>query len=274
MPISERRKKWLKERSKPVSLRGYAFLYPTTTQRKLLKSVTEILDGMLFKTRESIIDKFKILGENEKATALGLEINRLRDQYKPSFDSVAELATRGLSQDSEMSFAKALSKIQGGGNISTGLLTGRYRDVFQANAKENVGLFKTIASVHFDRVETAVMDSITTGNGLQDLVPFFESHNPGIKNYAKHRALDQTRKAFTSMNLARMKDAGIDKFEWQHSHGSADPRKLHQELDGKVFDIDNPPYIGDMYGERIHGFPGQLPNCRCTMKPVFEFKES
>jgi len=59
--------------------------------------------------------------------------------------------------------------------------------------------------------------------------------------------------------------------KWIHSHGSNAPRKLHQELDGQVFDIDNPPVIGIMYGVEVRGYGGVLPNCRCRIMPVFDF---
>ena len=50
------------------------------------------------------------------------------------------------------------------------------------------------------------------------------------------------------------------------------PSQLHVDMHGKVFDFDDPPFIGVMYGERVHGLPGTLPNCRCLMKPIFEFE--
>jgi len=68
--------------------------------------------------------------------------------------------------------------------------------------------------------------------------------------------------------LERMKSAGVTKFEWLHTGGGKQPRKLHKELSRQIFNIDEPPFIGVMYGERIHGYPGQLPNCRCAMRAV------
>jgi hypothetical protein len=70
-----------------------------------------------------------------------------------------------------------------------------------------------------------------------------------------------------------MERLGVKKVKWLHSHGSNDPRKLHQDLDKKIFDIDKPPFIGKMYGVDIYGFGGVLPNCRCALSPVIELTE-
>lgn len=134
-------------------------------------------------------------------------------------------------------------------------------DSFQAATAQSASLFKTIPDRFHGKVQNAVLQSIVEGKGLQDLKPFFKKFATSERNYAHNRAMDQTRKAFNSLSLQRMKDAGITRFEWLHTGGGKEPRKLHQHLSGKVFDIDNPPFIGVMYGQDIYGYPGQLPNC-------------
>ena len=41
---------------------------------------------------------------------------------------------------------------------------------------ENVGLIKSIPAQYLNGVQGAVMRSITTGNGMQDLVPYLQKH--------------------------------------------------------------------------------------------------
>ena len=141
-------------------------------------------------------------------------------------------------------------------------------DSFNAATAQSASLFKTIPDRFHGKVQSAVLQSIVEGNGLNDLKPFFKKFATSERNYAHNRAMDQTRKAFNSLSLQRMKDAGITKFEWLHTGGGKEPRILHQKLNGKVFDIDNPPFIGQLYGQDIYGYPSQLPNCRCRMKAV------
>jgi SPP1 gp7 family putative phage head morphogenesis protein len=92
------------------------------------------------------------------------------------------------------------------------------------------------------------------------------------KRHAKNVALDQTRKAYMSINTERMRDVGVSKFEWIHTGGSQDPRQYHKTvLNGNVYDINDPPVIDQRTGER--GLPGLLPFCRCTMRPVVTFED-
>jgi SPP1 gp7 family putative phage head morphogenesis protein len=106
---------------------------------------------------------------------------------------------------------------------------------------------------------------------MQDLIPFLDAKYGQNIRHARNVAHDQTRKAFTNISTARLKAAGVKKFEWRHSHGGRTPRKLHEELNGKVFSYDDPPYIGDMYGQKVYGLPSQMPNCRCFAKPIIDF---
>lgn len=210
----------------------------------------------------------------EKAVII---IATMRKKYMRIFardiDAIVKNMLKGIDNASRVGVATSLKGMGEGLTVSADFLTGPMKEQFAAITAENVSLFKTIPEVYFPKVEAAVMDSITKGQGLKDINPFFESYSNGTKNYAKLRSLDQTRKAYTSVNMSRLKKLGVTRLKWLHSHGSNDPRKLHQELDGKIFPIDEPPFIGVMYGVDIYNWGGVLPNCRCTFSPVFEFEE-
>ena len=218
-----------------------------TTDSSFSRQVNKILSKIADKYREAIL-------------------NRSSEKSKEWASRVNEASKNSVSASLKSMAAHPMT-------ISADFLTNEMAESFKAMTESNVSLFKTIHEQYFSKVESAVMESITNGNGLADLLPFFESFSNGTKNYGKLRALDQTRKAFTSINLERMKKVGIKKVKWQHSRGSNEPRKLHQELDGKIFDIDKPPYIGTMYNIRIYNWPGTISNCRCSLAPVFDFSE-
>ena len=113
--------------------------------------------------------------------------------------------------------------------------------------------------------------SIQTGRGMADLQPYVENLNQTTKKRAALIARDQTSKATTAINQARMQGLGVKKFKWLHSYGGKEPRPLHKDvLNGKIFSLDNPPVIDERTGER--GLPGVLINCRCRLSPVIEFK--
>ena len=115
------------------------------------------------------------------------------------------------------------------------------------------------------------MRSITTGKGMEDLVPFLTKKYKGNIRRARLIALDQTRKAYQSINTSRLKTLGVKSFIWIHSGGGKEPRMEHIRMSGNEYSFDNPPVIGVMYGEEVRGLPGDLPNCRCICKPVIKF---
>ena len=267
-------------------IKGTPLYYPDAVGLKYWSRLAPIFNSMTRETEAEV----KALFESPAAHWAGLPtqdasiselskelIARLLKKYLRIFDrDLGDIVLRmmmGVDKSSAASLAGSLSKMGESLTISPDYFVASMGETFKALTTQNVALFKTIAEQHFAKVETAVMDSIISGNGLKDLNPFFESHSTGEKNYAKTRSMDQTRKAYQSVNLARMRKLGIKKFEWLHSGGSNEPRILHMEMNGKIYEIDNPPYICTMYGVDIYGFPGEAINCRCMIRPVIEFDD-
>jgi len=275
------------KRRQKNQIQGKKLLYPEASGLRLWEDLEPLFVAMMAEAEQEV----KRLFSTNQADRLGLSttdssfsfrvnsiLGKVSERYSKIIQEAAakrssEWANR-IDQASKLAIGNSLKSITNHPlTISSDFLTGQMAEQFKAMTEGNVSLFKTIHEQYFSRVEAAVMESITNGNGLADLIPFFESFSNGTKNYGRLRALDQTRKAFTSVNLERMQKVGIKKVKWQHSHGSNAPRKLHQDLDRKIFDIDKPPYIGTMYGVKIYGFGGVVPNCRCTISPVFDFSE-
>jgi SPP1 gp7 family putative phage head morphogenesis protein len=185
---------------------------------------------------------------------------------------IAEQMAAGAEAASKTALHGSLQKMTGGLSLKTSLMTPQLKAVYRAQVAQNVGLIKTIASEYLHKVEGSVMRSITTGRGLQDLVPALEQYEGYTHRKAKNVALDQTRKTYNAINQGRMTAIGVKRFQWIHSGGGAEPRELHMAMDGQVFSFDNPPVIDEKTGER--GIPGQAINCRCTMAPVFDFSDT
>ncbi len=203
-------------------------------------------------------------------------VNSLNQRFGALFAKRAPfLATQmvdGAEAASKTALHSSLKKMTGGLSLKTSLMTPQLKAVYKAQVAQNVSLIKTIAAEYLKNVEGAVMRSITTGRGLQDLVPALEQYEGYTHRKAKNVALDQTRKTYNAINKGRMTGIGVKRFQWFHSGGGAEPRELHLELDGQIFSFDNPPVIDEKTGER--GIPGQAINCRCTMAPVFDFSDT
>lgn len=200
--------------------------------------------------------------------------NKLTDKFTALFGSVAApVATEAVQQtdDNSASTLKgSLKDLSGGVSFKTDFVSEGVNDAITASIASNVDLIKRIPEEYMSDITGATMRSITLGNGLADLQPYLTKKYEGTQRQAQLMCMDQTRKAYTSINTERMKSVGVNEFEWVHSGGSRHPREYHANvLNGNTYSLDDPPIIDPKTGER--GLPGQLPNCHCTMRPIVSF---
>jgi SPP1 gp7 family putative phage head morphogenesis protein len=204
-------------------------------------------------------------------------LNALLDKWQPIFNDIAKRATKKMIARTVTNSAITLKKSLKGAlpdlSIDTSFSDERLEEVIKASTLEAANLIKTIPYKYLNEVQGQVMRSITTGKGLADLVPYLTKMYKGNVRKANLVALDQTRKAYQSINTSRLKSIGVKKFVWIHSGGGKEPRELHVKMSGNEYSFDDPPFIGRMYGQDIYGFPAELPNCRCICKPVLNFTE-
>lgn len=205
-------------------------------------------------------------------------LNRLKRKWDKIFKAQSSaMADKFVSQvdiGAQRNLDDSLKQLSGGITIKTPAMPDALKDKMIAATAENVSLIKSIPSQFHQRIESAALRSISQdGEGAKTLFdeikPFINLEKSKLEKRASFIARDQTRKITTAANYERMKSAGIRKAVWHHSGGSAEPREWHLQLDGEVFDLDNPPIIDPKTGER--GLPGQLPNCKCFWSPVIDF---
>lgn len=291
IPLSPKREKWA-EQFKPTStVEGNVLNYNASIGIEYTKEINKLINTMFKKTEKDINKLFKTPDAKEyfeESTGMDASIssqsrilmNELTTKFESLFaDKAKELADSMLFRSnlsSEKALASSLKELSGGLNIDTSKATANVSEVLKASVTENVELIKTIPERYLAQVQGEVMRSITTGNGLQNLVPFLEKQKGITKRHAKNMALDQTRKAYNSINKARMQDAGVQKFKWVHTGGGQVPRPHHitkwpAGLNGGIFSFDDLPVIDPATGEK--GIPGQAINCKCRMTPVIEFDD-
>jgi SPP1 gp7 family putative phage head morphogenesis protein len=190
---------------------------------------------------------------------------------KPIADKVSEEANK-TSSISVHSSIKAMSE---NFTINPSSLSKNTLDILNATTTENVALIKSISQQYLSGVQQAVMRSITTGGGLQDLIPYLQKSKEITYRRARFIAYDQTRKAFNNLSTIKMQNLGLDEYEWLHTGGSNHPRKLHIELSGQIFSFAKPPIIADNgKGNIIRGNPGELPGCRCRKRIIMRLKNA
>lgn len=199
-------------------------------------------------------------------------LSRLSRKFEDMFSALSGTLPQKMTDQTESNSTSTLKQSLGelaGVAIDTSVKSKYLKDTMKSIIAENVDLIKSIPTQYMDRVKGDVYRSITSGQGLAELVPKIKKYGKMTDTRAKNIALDQTRKAYNAINAEKMKSAGISKFEWIHSGGGRFPREEHIAMNGKIYSFDDLPIIDSRTGER--GIPGQAINCRCTMRPVVEF---
>lgn len=84
---------------------------------------------------------------------------------------------------------------------------------------------------------------------------------------AKFLARQETKLLVAEYRKNRYKQAGVSRYRWSTVIDGRE-RKLHRELNGKIFSWDEPPIIDEHTGER--GNPSEAYNCRCIAIPVVD----
>lgn len=148
------------------------------------------------------------------------------------------------------------------------------RIMMKAQLAENVALIKSIPQDFHHRVEGAVYRAITGEGTLKRLRDDIAHYGNMSLRRAKLISSDQTTKIFNVLAIQRMKQVGITKYRWVHTHRGKTQRPYHERkwdgvsglndgrpngLNGFVFSLENPPVIDPKTGER--GLPGRLAFC-------------
>jgi SPP1 gp7 family putative phage head morphogenesis protein len=272
------------QRAGHTRVKGATLRQSQTAAARYNRQLQQLIAEMVRATRAELVKLFTSPTAIESHVATDASIasqsriltNALIDRFTVLFSRAAAGISQSMIDEVQTNSAtglkNSLKEISGNLELKTDVLTSTpVADTITASIAENVGLIKSIPEKYMTGVQNAVMRSITSGNGLADLDPYLKDAKGITERRAKNIALDQTRKAYNSINKARMQGLGIGKFEWIHTGGSRKPRQDHIEMSGNIYSFDDLPVIDQRTGET--GIPGQAPNCRCTMRPILDFGE-
>ncbi len=203
-------------------------------------------------------------------------LDALLSRYKRKFEQLADTWSRrmisGVMETSTAQLSIGLKDMAERMEIHATIAEPRVRAVVEASTRSCVQLITRIPEQYLGEVQVQVMSAITTGSGLDKLVPYLTRRYEDDARHAHLVALDQIRKATANVNAARLQAIGVEEYVWIHTGGERYPRKLHQSYSGRVFRYDDPPVIDERTGEV--GKPGDAYFCRCQMRPVLKFTKA
>lgn len=286
--LSKKKAKWAKQFKPQGAARGPALNTPKGVEVTFTRDVQKIINAVIRETQKIVRKLFKTpsardyFAEDSAAftntanKSLDALFERLSANSRLAATKTARKMAKGANQASRASMAASLKELSGGVTLNPSDLGGNIPTIMQASIESNAGLIVNITDTYILKVSDAVNRSIMNGRGLQDLIPFFRAQTGVSKRHGKNVALDQTRKAFNALNVARMENVGLSKFEWVHSGGGQKPRELHitpwpEGLNGGIFDIHDPPIIE--LDPVVRGLPSEAINCKCRIAPVLVFDD-
>ena len=132
---------------------------------------------------------------------------------------------------------------------------------------ENASLVTRIPQRLHGDLEAMVTRAAASARPSPSLADEIEERFGVAERHARLIARDQVSKFYGSLNHARQREIGVDRFVWR-TVGDERVREEHAELDGEVFDYDDPPVV-----EGEDALPSEPVCCRCWAEPVFDEPE-
>ena len=290
LPLTEKRANWAKNRD--TVLKGSKLAYNAAQQERYVAALELLVRQMAKETKKQLMRLFNgeisddFFKSQEKLTAMDASLasqarillNSLSRTFEEFFNlkasSLAKTMVEGATKTSASTVQESLKKLSGGLTLKTSVVSSGQEEVSTALISENVNLIKSIPQEYLKDVTGSVMRSITTGRGIADLIPDLEKYEGITSRRAKNIALDQTRKAYNSINRQKLLNNNVKQFEWGHSGGSLHPRESHIKIAGKIFSFENIEAEQAALGvpESDRGLPGEPINCKCYMRPIIVFE--
>jgi len=144
-------------------------------------------------------------------------------------------------------------------DLGTMLTIGDVEETVDVVIRRNVSLVRDVSEQARGRIADAVFRGVQQRTPVREVAKELREAVEMGRQRSIRIAADQATKLTTALDTERMKQAGIEKWEWKHS-GKLHPRQQHLARDGKVYTFDDPP--ADM--------PGDLPFCGCRKLAVIE----
>ena len=279
--LAKRKTPWSNTASKGI-VKGKTLTPNAAIEQRYYTALRVLIDRMTAETEHELKGLFKTPHAEEyfaQDASISSQARILTNALIARFSSLfgelsrpmAEEFAEASNKSSDFAVKSSLRQMSGELTLSPRTITSApLNDILNATVTENVALIRSIPAQYLGGVQQAVMRSITTGNGMQDLVPYLQKHKGITLRRARFIAQDQNKKAFQSLSFARMKRAGIHSGIWRHTSGSRHPRQTHIHMDGKEFVLTEGLYDSAV---KRNVKPGELPGCACRFQPILKFSE-
>lgn len=275
-PLTKKRKEYVENRASGI-LVGKPLAYPAGVYDRYQRELDQLVRQMMREYRREISNLWReyspVTTDASLASQAKIALAKLQRRFAKLFrdkaPSIIDRMLGGVDKASATSLKTSLKDLSGGVTLKTDIMPAPLTEILKATTYENVKLITDIPAQTALRIEGAVMRSIQQGGEGRKTILEEVSKIEGMElRRARTISQDQTRKIFSAMSAERSKALGIRKARWQHSNAGVEKRRKHVEFSGNIFDLDDPPAIGDN-GEKV--LPGFSVNCKCFYIPIIEW---
>jgi SPP1 gp7 family putative phage head morphogenesis protein len=136
--------------------------------------------------------------------------------------------------------------------------------IVEAARDRNIQLVEKAGRVYAGQVRAIFDDPDNFGRRVEDLQGLLEERADVSKSRAELIARDQTLKLNAAITKHQQTSAGVSQYTWDTSQDER-VRPMHAELQGELFDWDDPPVTNE---DGDTNNPGEDYQCRCVAIPV------
>lgn len=199
-------------------------------------------------------------------------LNSLRQRWRSIFEGFAkQLAPEFVEKADQGATNQTLFSLRAAGvDQPRATYNEAIANVLQSAVDYNHTLITGISEEVHEKIYSSVMLSLTSPDPEQQGMTGINNALKEVGGFSQKRidliTKDQTSKLYSSVSNDRMKENGVEEFEWMHSSAGKTPRHSHVEKDGKIFKLNDPELWTGPKSDQ--GPPGWAINCRCRAIPV------
>lgn len=247
--------------------------------QKKLRSITRTFTKVCVSRLANLYkrDKNQVSFAQDEDIGVAFEIIAdFKDKYIKIYNKFAENTVRTFVNktlsNSDKTVAKSIENMNSEElKVKRNIQSPEIDSTVEAIVSENLSLIKSIPEEFFKKLTFAMSQAVQNGQSLTA----FKKQLMKIKGMTERRASmiakDQSNKAYNAISRRKLQACGVKQFEWIHTGIAKVPRPYHKNvLNHKIFEFDNPPIIDP--STKVRGYPAQLINCRCMMRPVVSFE--
>lgn len=157
-------------------------------------------------------------------------------------------------------------------DLSTMLTAGDVEQTVETVIARNIALVRNVSDQARARIADIVFRGVQQRQPAREMAKELRESVALSRRRALNIAADQAQKLSSELDTARMKQAGIEKFEYKHS-GKLHPRSWHKRRDGRIYDLSTWKQIGGDDVIAADDRPGVPPWCGCKKLSVIDFDD-